>query len=148
MALHAKLPRSKAIAMLKDGTYAAWFKTPLGQGTGVAQVAGGKIWGRDSIMTYGGTCEVDGDRFTAIVTLKRHTEGHPTVFGADDLTLKLEGTCPGKKARFVATAERVPGVLLEGTLIFSEEQPATPEANQPLPQFDPAKLAKLPKRSR
>jgi len=62
--------------MLKDGTYAAWFKTPLGQGTGIAHVADGKIWGRDSIMSYSGTCEVDGDRFTAIVTLQRHTEGH------------------------------------------------------------------------
>ena len=76
MARHAKLRRSKAIAMLKDGTYAAWFKTPLGQGTGIAHVADGKIWGRDSIMSYSGTCEVDGDRFTAIVTLQRHTEGH------------------------------------------------------------------------
>jgi hypothetical protein len=37
--------------MLKDGTYAAWFKTPLGQGTGIAHVADGKIWGRDSIMS-------------------------------------------------------------------------------------------------
>jgi hypothetical protein len=37
--------------MLKDGTYAAWFKTPLGNGTGIAHVADGEIWGRDSIMT-------------------------------------------------------------------------------------------------
>ena len=48
--------------MLKDGTYAAWFKTPLGQGTGIAHVADGKIWGRDGVMTYDGTCEVHGDR--------------------------------------------------------------------------------------
>jgi hypothetical protein len=134
--------------MLKDGTYAAWLKTPLGQGTGIARVADGKIWGRDSIMTYSGACEVDGDRFTATITIKRHTEGHATVFNADDLTLKLEGTCPGKIARYVGTAEQVPGLLLEGTLILSEEQPAAPEVNQPIPQFDPAKLAKLPKRSR
>jgi len=68
--------------MLKDGTYAAWFKTPLGQGTGIAHVADGKIWGRDSIMTSSGACEVDGDRFTATITIKRHTEGHATVFNA------------------------------------------------------------------
>ena len=31
--------------MLRDGTYAAFFKTSLGsQGTGIAQVADGKIW--------------------------------------------------------------------------------------------------------
>lgn len=134
--------------MLKDGTYAAWFKTPLGQGTGIAHVAGGKIWGRDSIMSYSGSCEVDGDRFTAVVALERHTEGHPTVFGTDDLTLKLEGTCPGKISRFVATAEQVPGVLLEGTLILSEEQPAASTPSAPSPTFNPDRLPKLPTRSR
>ena len=33
--------------MLKDGTYAAWYKTPLDQGTGIVHVADGRIWGRD-----------------------------------------------------------------------------------------------------
>ncbi|WP_245320611.1 hypothetical protein [Bradyrhizobium lablabi] len=74
-------------------------------------------------MIYSGTCEVDGDRFTAIVTIKRHSERHASVFGADNLTLKLEGTCPGKIGKYVGTAERVPGVVLEGTLILSEERP-------------------------
>jgi hypothetical protein len=135
--------------MLKDGTYAAFFKTSQGsQRTGIAHVADGKIWGRDSIMTYTGSCEVDGDRFTAIVSIKRHTEGHATVFGADDLTLRLEGTCPGKIASYVGTAEQVPGVLLEGTLILSEGPLPAPEANEPIPKLDPAKLRKLPKRSR
>jgi hypothetical protein len=134
--------------MRKDGTYAAWFKTPLGQGTGIAHVADGKIWGRDSIMTYSGCCEVDGDRFTAIVSLERHTEGHATVFGADDLTLRLEGTFVGKIASYAGTAEQMPGVLLEGTLMLSEEQPPAPKPNEPIPKYDPAKLSKLPKRLR
>ena len=129
--------------MLKDGTYAAWFKTPLGQGTGIAHVADGKIWGRDGVMTYDGTCEVDGNRFTATITTRRHTEGLPTVFGDDqELEVKLEGTCAGKLATYVGTAEKFPGVILEGILLFSEHQ-------QPRePQFAPAKLPKLPKRSR
>jgi hypothetical protein len=96
----------------------------------------GKIWGRDSIMSYDGSCETDGDRFSAIVTLKLHTRGHATVFGADDLTLRLEGTCPGKIATYVGTAEQVPGVLLEGTLIFSEQQPPAPQPSAPIPTFD------------
>ena len=41
--------------MLKDGTYAAWYKTPLDQGTGIVHVADGQIWGCDSLMTYHGT---------------------------------------------------------------------------------------------
>ncbi|MGY3425110.1 hypothetical protein ACVWZW_005614 [Bradyrhizobium sp. F1.13.4] len=52
--------------MLKDGTYAAWYKTPLDQGTGIVHVADGQIWGCDSLMTYHGSCNIDGDRFTAI----------------------------------------------------------------------------------
>lgn len=136
--------------MLKDGTYAAWFKTPFGQGTGIVHVAHGKIWGRDGVMTYDGTCEVDGNRFTATVMTKRHTEGLPTVFGDDqELELKLEGTSTGKVATYVGTAERFPGVILEGTLLFSEPQaPRAPETREPFPKFVPAKLPKLPKRSR
>ncbi|GLR88176.1 hypothetical protein [Bradyrhizobium iriomotense] len=132
--------------MLKDGTYRAFFKTPLGQG--IAHVADGKIWGCDSIMTYSGSCKVDGDRFTAVLSTKRHTEGHATVFGVDDLKLTLEGTCAGKIATYVATAENVPGVLLEGTLILSEQENPAPEASAPTPAFNPNTLPKLKKRSR
>ena len=134
--------------MLKNGTYAAWFKTPLGQGTGLAHVADGKIWGRDSIMTYSGSCEVEGDRFTAILSTKRHSEGHATVFGADDLTLRLEGTCADKIGNYVGTAEQIPGVILEGTLILSEQEPPAPKPSAPVPTFNPDRLPKLPKRSR
>lgn len=136
--------------MLKDGTYVAWFKTPQGEGTGLVHLANGRIWGRDGIMNYNGTCQVDGDRFTATVTTKRHGEGAwPTVFGShDDLRLKLEGTCLGKTGHYVGTAEQFPGVLLEGTLIFQEEQLPKPEANIGMSKFDPSRLPKLPKRSR
>jgi hypothetical protein len=93
---------------------------------------------------------VDGDRFTATVTTKRHSEGLPTVFGDDlELELKLEGTSTGKLATYVGTAEQFPGVILEGTLLFSEQQqPHAAEMREPIPQFVPAKLPKLPKRSR
>ena len=134
--------------MLKDGTYAAWFTTPLSQGTGIAHVADGKIWGRDSIMTYSGTCEIDGDKFVAIVTTKRHSDGHQTVFGADHSTLRLEGTCVGNLGKYVATADEVPGMILEGTLIRSEQVQAAPAPSGPLPPFNLDKLPKLPKRSR
>lgn len=135
--------------MLKDGTYAAWFKTPLGQGTGIVHVADGKIWGRDSVMTYDGTCKVDGDRFTATVTTKRHAEGQPTVFGDDrELKLQLEGTCIGRTTTFTGTAEQFPGVILEGTLIFNEQQPLRSEPNRPVAQFNPHRLPRLPRHQR
>lgn len=143
-------PLGELLPMLKDGTYAAWFNTPHGQGTGIVHVAHGKIWGRDGVMTYDGTCEVDGNRFTATVTTKRHTEGLPTVFGdGQELVLKIEGTSAGKMATYVGTAEQFPGVSLEGVLLFSEqEQPRAAQASEPIAKFSPARLPKLPRRSR
>lgn len=135
--------------MLKDGTYAAWYKTPLDQGTGIVHVADGQIWGRDSLMTYHGSCKVDGDRFTATVSTKRHTEGRVTVFGVyDELTLEIEGTCHGKIATYTAMAGQARGIVLQGTLILTEPTAAVPEPTEQVPAFDPGKLPKLPKRSR
>ncbi|WP_407188484.1 hypothetical protein [Bradyrhizobium centrosematis] len=135
--------------MLKDGTYAAWYKTPLDQGTGIVHVADGQIWGRDSLMTYRGSCQVDGDRFTATVSTKRHTDGRATVFGVEDeLTLDIEGSCPGKIATYTATAQQVPGMVLQGTLILTEQQDPATKRTEQRPAFNPDKLPKLPKRSR
>jgi hypothetical protein len=135
--------------MLKDGTYAAWYKTPLDQATGIVHVADGRIWGRDSLMTYHGSLEVDGDRFTATVSTKRHTDGRITVFGVyDELTLDIEGTCPGKIATYAATTGQAEGVVLQGTLILTEQPAAAPERTGQVPAFNPAKLPKLPKRPR
>ena len=135
--------------MLKDGTYAAWYKTPLDQGTGIVHVADGQIWGRDSLMTYHGACQVDGDRFTAIVSTKRHTDGRATVFGNDEeLTLSIEGNCPGRIATYTATAVQVPGMVLQGTLILTEQPPPASDTAGKMAAFNPDKLPKLPKRSR
>ncbi|MEA6759679.1 hypothetical protein ONJ27_23455, partial [Salmonella enterica subsp. enterica serovar Muenster] len=127
--------------MLKDGTYAAWYKTPLDQGTGIVHVADGQIWGRDSLMTYHGSCQVDGDRFTATVSTKRHTDGRLTVFGVEDeLTLDIQGNCSGKIATYTATAKQVPGMVLQGTLILTEQQPPARDRAEPRPAFNPDKL--------
>ena len=134
--------------MLRDGTYAAWFKTAIGNGTGIAHFADGKVWGCDSIMNYHGTCRVDGERFTALLSTTRHTRGHATVFGADDLTLRLEGTCTDRIGRYVATADEIPGVLLEGLLILSEPSAGvSPQIATPA-TFRPDRLPKLPARGR
>jgi hypothetical protein len=100
-------------------------------------------------MTYDGVCEVDGDRFSATVTTKKHTEGQVTVFGtSDELTLTLIGTCPGKFATYVGTAEQAPGLALEGTLIFSEPTTEAPMPRSPSVQLNSVRLPKLPKNPR
>ena len=134
--------------MLKDGTYTAYFKTPLNHGAGVAHVADGKISGGDSIMTYTGTYTVDGDAFTATLKTQRHSEGHATVFGQDNLTLRLEGKFVGPIGTYTAKADEVPGMVLEGTLIRSEEEHALPKPRRDVPKFDPERVPTLPTRSR
>lgn len=97
-------------------------------------------------MSYSGSCEVDRDRFTAIVTLKRHTDGHQRSLAPMDLTLRLEGTCPSNIDTYMGTADQMPGVLLEGTLILSEEASPTPAPTALIQPFKPDGLPKLPKR--
>lgn len=74
--------------MLKDGHYIAWFRTERGQGTGRVLLKDGKISGGDTVITYGGTYQVDGSRFTAVLTTYRHKAGQPSVFGIDEVEIK------------------------------------------------------------
>src|SRR3977135_2030622 len=102
--------------MLKDGKYAAWFRTSRGEGTGIVHLENGKISGGDSIFAYGGSYEIDEDRFTATLTTRRHSAGPPTVFGIDEVEVTLTGTFNGRMASCSGTAEQAPGVVFEATL--------------------------------
>jgi hypothetical protein len=55
---------------------------------------GGAIFGGDSFFEYSGSYEQDGDRLTATVRTRRVCDGPPTVFGIDEMVLKLEGRRP------------------------------------------------------
>jgi hypothetical protein len=112
--------------MLRDGRYAAWFRTSRGEGTGIVHLADGKISGGDCFITYGGAYQVDDDRFTATLTTKRHAAGPATVFGLDEVEVKLVGRVNGATACCAGTAEQAPGMTFEATLFLGQE-PA-PEA--------------------
>ena len=128
--------------MLKEGKYAAWFRTPRGQGTGVVHLAAGRISGSDSFFTYGGSYQVDQDRFTGVLTTRRHAGGMPTVFGLDEVEVDLSGSCSGMIATCSGRAKEVPDVLLEVTLIYSREDTPTAETNAAVVRL---KMDKLPK---
>jgi hypothetical protein len=51
--------------MLGDGKYAVWFKADLAQGTGLVNLANGRITGGDTVIAYFGSYQQDGDRFRA-----------------------------------------------------------------------------------
>lgn len=128
--------------MLRDGKYAAWFRTPRGQGTGVVHLAGGCISGNDSFFTYSGSYQVDRQCFTAVLTVKRHAEGNPSVFGPDEVEVDLSGVCSGAMATCSGTARQVPDVTFEATLIYSQEDGSVADPRCEIVKLNADKLPK------
>ncbi len=103
--------------MLRNGSYSAWYRTPLREGTGVIVLNDGKITGGDAVLGYTGTYFQNGDRFSAVVTTWRHTQGPPSVFDIDNLDLTLIGTSAPTTASCTGTAKQAPGLTFEATLV-------------------------------
>jgi hypothetical protein len=129
--------------MLANGKYAAWFRTPNGDGTAIVTLSDGTITGGDSFFEYSGSYEQNGDRLTATVRTRRVCEGPPSVFGIDEVVLKLEGRLQGEMVVCAGTAEQAPGVSVEVTLIPSREHPS--RKAEPIYQHMPLDVTKLPK---
>jgi hypothetical protein len=108
--------------MIRDGKYAAWYRTSRGEGTGVVYLSNGKISGGDSVISYGGSYQVDGDRFTATLTTQRHAAGQPTLFGLDEVEVNLTGISHGPIAWCSGTAAQAPDIVFEATLILSRDE--------------------------
>lgn len=130
--------------MLRDGQYAAWFRTSRGQGTCVVQLESGRISGGDSFFDYSGTYELDGDRFTATLTTGRRANGPTTVFGVDEVVLKLTGTLNGTIACCSGRSEQAPDIHFEATLFLGSEPPSRPEPQRVAPNLSSEKVARLP----
>jgi hypothetical protein len=130
--------------MLDEGEYAVWFKTPLGQGTGMIVLSGGRMIGQDSFFAYSGSYEQVGDRFDAAVKISRYRDGPSALFGVDEVELKLAGTLRGSTASCTGTAVQAPGVDFQATLIRTCDS-AAPTIRRQLraaPKFNPAALPK------
>ncbi len=128
--------------MLKDGKYAAWFRTSRGEGTGIVHLANGKISGGDSIFAYSGSYQVEDDRIIAALTTKRHTAGPPTVFGIDEVEVKLTGRFKGMMASCSGTAEQAPGMVFEATLFHGQDRSPESDRKRAAVKFDAGKLPK------
>ncbi|MBR0737628.1 hypothetical protein JQ581_11890 [Bradyrhizobium liaoningense] len=129
--------------MLREGKYAAWFRTPHGQGTGIVHLAEGRISGSDSFFTYGGSYQFDDDQhFTAVLTTRRHAEGPSTVFGRDEVEVELSGVSSGAMATCSGTSRQAPGVLFEATLIYSQDDAPAAAARGAVVKLNADKLPK------
>ena len=126
--------------MIKDGKYAAWFRTSRGEGTGIVHLANGRISGGDCFFAYGGSYEVDEDRFTATLTTRKLAAGPSTVFGVDEIEVKLVGKSNGTMASCSGTAEQAPGVVFEATLFLSQDPPPRSDRKLTALNFNAGKL--------
>jgi len=66
----------------------------------------GNVSGGDTISSYTGTYVQDGDKFSATVAVKRHTQGLPSVFGVDNVDITLSGKSTLTTASCFGTAHR------------------------------------------
>jgi hypothetical protein len=106
--------------LITCGKYSVWFKTPIGEGAGVAEFdPNGKLSGGDTTFAYAGNWEEVGGRFKATLTAKRIAPGPPGVFGMDaiDITLAGQSSDGGVTTSCTGFARQSPGLRLEVTLI-------------------------------
>jgi hypothetical protein len=110
---------SEGRLMLENGKYSAWFRTPLGEGTGVvcSKIARSQAVIR-SLLISG---HAVGDEFTADISTKRHAPGQLSVFGIDKIDLKLTGKSTGTMATCRGTSRQAPGMTFEATIIRISE---------------------------
>jgi len=77
----------------------------------------GDVSGGDNISHYTGTYVQDGDKFTATIAVRRHTQGPPSVFGVDNVDITLSGKSTPTTASCIGAAIQEPGTSLQATLI-------------------------------
>lgn len=137
--------RAYMSSMLRDGKYRAWFRTSRGEGTGLVHLADGRISGGDCFFSYGGTYEINEGTFTATLTTRRYADGPTTVFGLDEIEVRLTGSVNGATAWCFGTSDQAPGLLFEATLFPGIEPPPAPERKRDRLAFDAVKLPKPPR---
>ncbi len=104
---------------VKDGLYKVHFKTPLGEGFGVAALLNGKVRGGDGGIYYLGSYATNGDEFTAEITTNRYANiPGGSVFGVDKVNLTLRGKSNGLSAQVVGQAKEAPGVTFQASLAW------------------------------
>ena len=108
--------------MLQNAQYSVWFRTPAGEGHGVISLMDGDVSGGDNISSYTGTYVQEGDKFAATISVKRHTQGSPSVFGVDNVDITLSGKSTPTTASCFGTAKQAPGMTLQATLIRIVDQ--------------------------
>jgi len=105
--------------LITPGKYSVWFKTPVGEGAGVAEFGpNGKLSGGDTTFSYIGTWTQEGDRFRVAISARRIAPGPPGVFGMDEIDIVVSGhSNDDGSASCTGFAKQSPGLKLEVELV-------------------------------
>lgn len=107
--------------MITPGKYSTWFKTPIGQGAGVAELfADGRLRGIDSAFSFTGTWNLSAGRLHAKLLAKRTSEGPPGVFGLgiDEVDMTItEYARDGDSVMCTAFANQSPDIRMDVTIM-------------------------------
>jgi hypothetical protein len=126
--------------VVRDGDYVVWFRTPGGNGTGRIRLAEGRISGGDAYITYEGWYRLDHDKYQAVINTRRHTEGPPTWFGADDVVIRVSGNFIGRTGVGTGTVDQCPGLSIGVTLMRVEDEAPHPEIDYSKVPLHPERL--------
>jgi hypothetical protein len=107
---------------MREGDYSVWFRTPSGTGTALVRIKDGRIVGGDAFIDYRGEYRFDGKNFEAVINTERHTDGPPTWFGIDEVTIRVSGKSTGRIAAGTGAVDQCPGLPLDVTLMWIEEE--------------------------
>jgi hypothetical protein len=110
--------------MLRNGSYSAWFRTSLREGTGIVELKDGKVTGGDPVFTHSGSYFQNGDKFSASLTTRRHTLGQPSVFDIDNVDLTVTGKSTPTTACCTGTAKQAPGLAFEAIFVRIADEPS------------------------
>lgn len=104
--------------MITPGKYSVWFKTPVGEGSGMITIhENGELCGADSTFSYSGQWTQIGNRFRGSWTARRTSPGPPDVFGMDEVDMVATGQSEGTTITAIGFAKQAPGLKLEIELI-------------------------------
>lgn len=107
---------------MQNGLYKVSFQTPIGQGNGVVVIADGSVKGGDSGMYYTGTSQVMSNQFIGTLHVGRHSAASAigSVFGRDDVHIKVQGTSTDNSATLQGVADEVPEIRFQAHLTLIE----------------------------
>jgi hypothetical protein len=98
--------------MLINGLYRLSFRTPLGDGAGVAVLRDGLLFGGNSYHCFVGSYVVVGQHVSAQFETQRHTEGAASLIGLDAMVLAVTGELTGYGMSGRGVSDKVPGVVI------------------------------------